>query len=151
MAKSVVGSITQVIAKLMAQKLIMSMFQNTTFGNWLGLGARTGGVFSEGKAVSGYATGGIASGSTSGYPVMMHGTEAVVPLPNGKSIPVEMKGGGSQQNSIVVNIASDGSTQTQESSGPNMENLGKAVAAAVQQELQNQKRSGGILSPYGVA
>ena len=30
-------------------------------------------------------------------------------------------------------------------------NLGKAISNAVQQELLNQKRSGGILNPYGVA
>ena len=29
--------------------------------------------------------------------------------------------------------------------------LGKVIANAVQKELQNQKRSGGILNPYGVA
>jgi hypothetical protein len=28
----------------------------------------------------------------SGYAAMLHGTEAVVPLPDGKSIPVEMPG-----------------------------------------------------------
>ena len=35
------------------------------------------------------ASGGIASGPRSGYSATLHGTEAVVPLPNGKSIPVE--------------------------------------------------------------
>lgn len=36
--------------------------------------------------------GGIASGPKSGYTAMLHGTEAVVPLPGGRSIPVEMTG-----------------------------------------------------------
>ena len=31
------------------------------------------------------------------------------------------------------------------------ENLGNMVAKAVQEELQYQKRSGGILNPYGAA
>ena len=35
------------------------------------------------------ASGGIASGPRSGYSATLHGTEAVVPLPDGKSIPVE--------------------------------------------------------------
>lgn len=39
------------------------------------------------------AKGGILSGPKSGYNATLHGTEAVVPLPDGKSIPVEMKGG----------------------------------------------------------
>ena len=41
---------------------------------------------------AGYQYGGIASGPTSGYQTMLHGTEAVIPLPNGKTIPVEMPG-----------------------------------------------------------
>ena len=36
--------------------------------------------------------GGIARGPTSGFPAMLHGTEAVVPLPDGKSIPVNIPG-----------------------------------------------------------
>jgi D-alanyl-D-alanine carboxypeptidase len=38
--------------------------------------------------------GGIATGPSSGYSATLHGTEAVVPLPNGKTIPVEMAGFG---------------------------------------------------------
>ena len=34
-------------------------------------------------------TGGVLSGPTSGYTATLHGTEAVVPLPDGKSIPVQ--------------------------------------------------------------
>jgi hypothetical protein len=40
----------------------------------------------------GYQYGGIASGPKSGYAAMLHGTEAVVPLAGGRSIPVEMTG-----------------------------------------------------------
>jgi hypothetical protein len=36
--------------------------------------------------------GGILAGPSSGYTATLHGTEAVVPLPNGKTIPVEMAG-----------------------------------------------------------
>lgn len=36
-----------------------------------------------------FADGGIASGSKSGFTALLHGTEAVVPLPNGNSIPVD--------------------------------------------------------------
>lgn len=38
-----------------------------------------------------YASGGIASGPVSGYSATLHGKEAVVPLPDGASIPVTMK------------------------------------------------------------
>jgi hypothetical protein len=40
------------------------------------------------------AEGGIFTGPTSGFGATLHGTEAVVPLPNGRSIPVEAAGGG---------------------------------------------------------
>ena len=39
----------------------------------------------------GFAEGGIASGPVSGFATTLHGTEAVVPLPDGKTIPVETK------------------------------------------------------------
>jgi hypothetical protein len=39
------------------------------------------------------AMGGILSGPKSGYQAMLHGNEAVVPLPDGKTIPVQNKGG----------------------------------------------------------
>ena len=114
--------------------------------------ARNGGVFNGAGKVPGYASGGVARGSTSGYPAILHGTEAVIPLPQGGKIPVEMKNGGATNNNIVVNVSTDGNTQQKKgSTGPDMDKLGGAIAAAVQSELQNQKRSGGILNPYGVA
>ncbi|NDG30641.1 hypothetical protein EB118_11290 [bacterium] len=36
------------------------------------------------------ATGAVLSGPDSGYPAILHGTEAVVPLPDGRSIPVDL-------------------------------------------------------------
>ena len=41
-----------------------------------------------------FADGGIASGPLSGYAATLHGTEAVVPLPDGKALPVKIDGGG---------------------------------------------------------
>jgi tape measure domain-containing protein len=48
-----------------------------------------GGVTGDGDE---FRDGGIATGPGSGYPATLHGTEAIVPLPNGRSIPVEMQG-----------------------------------------------------------
>jgi len=39
------------------------------------------------------ARGGIARGPDTGYPATLHGVEAVVPLPDGRSIPVDIKDG----------------------------------------------------------
>lgn len=166
MAKAIIADIARMIIKLMVMKMLESTLGMTGFGKFLGLGARdggiltpngkvpgarNGGIFSKGAKTEGYSTGGVARGSTSGYPAVLHGTEAVVPLPNGKSIPVEMKGSGSTNNNIVVNVSTDGQTSKSNSTGPDMDKLGAAVAQAVQSELQNQKRSGGILNPYGAA
>jgi len=122
-------------------------------GGFMSLFARNGGVFSPDRSMPGYAAGGVAKGPNAGYPVMMHGTEAVVPLPDGKSIPVSMQGAG-QQNNVTVNVSVDNqgnaSTNMQQDSAQ-AGNLGSVIARAVQQELQNQKRSGGILNPYGAA
>lgn len=42
------------------------------------------------QAMASFKTGGIATGPKSGYAALLHGNEAVVPLPDGKTIPVEM-------------------------------------------------------------
>ena len=43
-----------------------------------------------------FADGGISYGPLSGYPAMLHGTEAIIPLPNGRTLPVEVKSTGNQ-------------------------------------------------------
>lgn len=58
----------------------------------------------SGGGAPGFATGGIASGSEGGYPVTLHGTEAVVPLPDGKNIPVQIQGGGEKMVTINMNF-----------------------------------------------
>ena len=64
-----------------------------------------------------------------------------------------MPGGGMQQNNVTVNFAvdSEGNGSTEVESGQQGADLGRMVAAAVQKELINQKRAGGILNPMGVA
>ena len=142
MATSMLKNIASLLAEMLMMQMIKSMF---------GLSFEGGGIMDKGKKVEGYSTGGIAKGSNQGHLAMLHGTEAVVPLPNGKSIPVQMSGDGGSTNNIVVNISTEGQSSKEGSSGPDMDKLGGAVAAAVQVELQNQKRSGGILNPYGAA
>lgn len=51
-----------------------------------------------------YLNGGVATGPDSGYQATLHGTEAVVPLGNSRSIPVELKGAGGDNSSLVVEI-----------------------------------------------
>lgn len=54
-------------------------------------------------AMQSFDRGGIAKGPNSGYVANLHGTEAVVPLPDGKSIPVEL------QNLRIGGLGMDGS------------------------------------------
>ena len=75
-----------------------------------------------------------------------------IPLPNKKEIPVDLKGSAGNTNNISISIATDGSTRQEEGSGDNQSRrLGRVISVAVQDELQRQKRPGGILSPYGAA
>ena len=48
------------------------------------------------------AMGGILSGPKSGYQAMLHGTEAVVPLPDGRTIPVQIQGNRNQYEQISL-------------------------------------------------
>ena len=170
MAQSILKDIAAMITKMLVLKLIESSLGGTSFGNFLGVSNpklssgpanptgygsideffRYGGIS---KTPAGYSTGGVAKGPQAGYPAVLHGTEAVVPLPNGKSIPVHMKGAG-QQNNVTVNVAIDGqgnARQDKQADSNEGANLGSAIAAAVQKELHNQKRAGGILNPIGVS
>ena len=101
-----------------------------------------------------FANGGMVTKPTLGLIGEGKYNEAVVPLPNGKEIPVQMMNGGAQSNNVVVNVNVDNNGNSQQNTNADQSqgaNLGNAIAAAVQRELQNQKRSGGILNPYGAA
>lgn len=155
MAKNILSSLAQVITKMLAMKLLQSALGGTSFGDFIGITSsnRYGGVVDSSGKLPGYAVGGVAKGPQSGYPVELHGTEAIVPLPNGKSIPVQMQGNSGTNNVTVnVSVASDGSSSTEtQSDSSNTEQFGRLVASAVQKELHREKRSGGLLNPYGVA
>jgi phage-related minor tail protein len=94
----------------------------------------------------GYAAGGIADGPDSGYNVLMHGREAIVPLPDGDKIPVQLSGkGAGPVNStinIVINNEGDTETSSEESSA-----FAEAIQVAVTREISEQQRPGGLLSP----
>jgi len=144
---------------------LMGMLQSFTSAGGLGqgmggllmtlgksiFGFKAGGIMTDtGKKIPGYASGGIAKGPRSGHPAILHGNEAVVPLPNGRSIPVE--GGNTNTNNVSINVNMEqGSAKTSGDQQGQGGELGKALSRAVQEELQKQKRPGGILSPYGAA
>lgn len=65
------------------------------------------GIGSTAAGAAGFADGGIADGPTSGYSQMLHGTEAVVPLPDNRNIPVSLDSStltaAINQNSSILN------------------------------------------------
>jgi len=91
-----------------------------------------------------YASGGIANSPQ----LAMFGEgstpEAYVPLPDGRSIPVRMKGGGGDMGNIVVNVDAAGTAV--QGNQPDANKLGEALGIAVRQELIRQKRPGGLLA-----
>ena len=171
MGLSVLRIISRIISEMLVARLLLAAFGGATtaipsaapLAQNMSQGAiqstlSAGGTIAlrSGGIAKGYSEGGIARGRNAGYPAILHGTEAVVPLPNGNAIPVEMTGGGTSNNTIGININIDNqgnasSTQNEASQQNQAAALGKVVASVVQEELHKQKRPGGILSRYGAA
>jgi hypothetical protein len=110
------------------------------------------------KGFQAFASGGVVNKPTLGLVGEGKHNEAIVPLPDGKRIPVQLEGGGGtsnqQNNSVVVNINNNGdssSSETTQSDSQESAALGRRISQAVQFELSNQKRAGGQLSPFGTA
>jgi phage-related minor tail protein len=148
MAKVVLQAIAQIIVKMIAMKAISAM--GFGFADGGVIPRANGGYMFGGKQPKGYRSGGVVT-----EPTYLVGegkyNEAVVPLPDGRSIPVMMKGGSGGNANVTVNISADGQTTDNISSdnGEQGAQLGRAISAAVQEEMHKQQRPGGILSPYG--
>lgn len=113
--------------------------------NIMPIGLAAGGVMGRSKGVQGVVSSPTYLVGEGKY------NEAVVPLPNGRDIPVQLHGTNSGTNNVSVNVnMANGSSNTQ-MSGNDGANLGAAIARAVQKELLAQKAPGGILNKYGVA
>jgi tape measure domain-containing protein len=117
-------------------------------------GAMTGGTpwaFANGGIAPGgftaFANGGMVTGPTMGLVGEGRYNEAIVPLPDGKSIPVDLGGAtGSQITSnIVVNVSSDGKTSSS-GAGSDSAGLGRKLEGAVKQVIVDELRPGGLLA-----
>jgi uncharacterized protein YoxC len=77
---------------------VLGMVAGGALGDYLGgkIGEAISGLLGEGKSL-----GGISAGPDSGYLEKLHGVEAVVPLPDGRSIPVTMDSSG---DSAMLNL-----------------------------------------------
>ena len=118
------------------------------FASLLGGGAAKGAMAPGGFEA--FAKGGVVSRPTVGLIGEGRMNEAVVPLPDGKSIPISGNMGGSTQNNnnnITVNVDAQGGTSVTGDSGQdNMNQLGKMLGVAVRETLANEMRPGGLLS-----
>jgi len=146
------ASLLSDLARIIMQQVVVATLMQAIFpGKGLGLGSITKGVnFANplgfkpiqqqefGVGLPQMAKGGITRGvSIAGEA----GPEAVVPLPDGRSIPVRMQGEGTK---VVVNVDASG-TAAQGDTG-RARQLGDAIGSAVRQELLKQKRPGGLLA-----
>ena len=95
-----------------------------------------------------FATGGIVTGPTLGLVGEGRYNEAVIPLPDGKSVPVDLGGmsGGMSNAPIMVNVSVDAKGSTVEGDESKANDLGRAISVAVQSELVKQQRPGGLLA-----
>jgi len=76
------------------------------------------------------------------YMVGERGPELFVPGRSGSIVPNDKMGGG--ESSIVVNVDAKGTSV--QGNDQNGNQLGRVIAAAIQQELVKQKRPGGLLA-----
>jgi tape measure domain-containing protein len=143
-ARSILNDLAKIFIKFaMFQALKAIVPSGSAFGKFLGFA--DGGIMTSNGSMPlrRYANGGIATSPQ----IAMFGEgsrpEAYVPLPDGRSIPVKMKGGGDVGN-IVVNVDASGSAV--QGNEPDANKLGEALGIAVRQELIRQKRPGGLLA-----
>jgi len=133
--------------------LLQRLFGSKEFGSGVFsqlFGGNFGGAFST---FFGLAKGGIMSygrGGIAKQPTYMVGEgkqhEAVVPLPDNKSIPVNLKGANGNNN-VNVSVNMETGATTMDSSDDGFV-LGQAISAAVIKEIERQQRPGGQLSTF---
>ena len=94
-----------------------------------------------------FANGGIVTGPTLGLVGEGRYNEAVIPLPDGKSVPVQLSGGdgGNQINSNITVNVSNGQAQSN-ATGSNSSELGRKIEGAVKQVIVGELRPGGLLA-----
>jgi len=96
-----------------------------------------------------FADGGMVTGPTLGLVGEGRYNEAIIPLPDGRSVPVELGGAAAATNNvtsnIVVNVSSDGQSSSN-ANGSNSVDLGRKIEGAVKQVIVAELRPGGVLA-----
>jgi tape measure domain-containing protein len=100
-------------------------------------------------SIPGFATGGMVTSPTLALVGEGINNEAIVPLPNGRSIPVDLRGAGESSGSSVnssVSVTIQNSGQARETSRGEGQAISQMIKGAVMDVLVNERRAGGLLS-----
>ena len=170
--KSLANTIIQEMTRAMINKAVSSLFnfvmpaigsfaggaqigQQVNMPTGVGIGAGNGilqnaggqgfGTLGPNFGIRQFATGGMVTGPTLGLIGEGRFNEAVVPMPNGKSIPVDLGGaaGSNISTNIVVNM-NNGQASSQ-MTGNGGQALGRELEGAVRSVLLKESRPGGII------
>jgi hypothetical protein len=108
------------------------------------------GLLNLGFSLLGFADGGVVTKPTMALIGEGANNEAVVPLPNGRSIPVEMKGANTNSSGPAINssvsVTLNNNGQAQEVSRNAANNITASIKSAVLDVLIDESRPGGLLS-----
>ena len=113
-------------------------------------GLAKGGIIglAKGGVMPRYADGGIAT-----QPTYLVGegkqNEAVVPLPDNRSIPVDLGRGANATNNTSINVNIDGSGASADVTADGGSALAEAINASVMSTIMKEQAPGGILNPTG--
>jgi len=96
--------------------------------------------------IPGFANGGVVKGPTMAMVGEGRFNEAVVPLPNGKSIPVEMGGGAGSSISTNITVNVNNGQVSSKTSGSQGNDLARNLEGAVKQVIMREMQPGGMIS-----
>lgn len=158
-ADSFADMVAQMIAEWLKAQLIKGFLSLFPGFNGGGLGSSASNVekyaplqpFANGGIAAGgfqaFANGGVVTGPTLGLVGEGRYNEAVIPLPDGKSVPVQLSGGdgGNQMNTNITVNVSNGQAQSN-ATGSNSSELGRKIEGAVKQVIVGELRPGGLLA-----
>ena len=164
MFRSIADSFADMVAQMLAEFLKAQLIKGFLsllpgFGGG-GLGSSASNVaqyapltYANGGLASGgftaFANGGMVTGPTLGLVGEGRYNEAIIPLPDGKSVPVQLSGGvggnaAPINTNIVVNVK-NGQAESQ-TSGSQGNQLARELEGAVRQVILKESRPGGLIS-----
>jgi len=135
--RNVLGNLQQQLIKLALNKAISGIGSALSGGK--GFGGFLGGLFGKREMGGRVQAGGAYVVGERGPELLQMGSKGGTVIPNS-----QIGGGNSVTNVVTINVDASG-TEVQGNDGQANE-FGKVLAAAIQTELANQKRAGGLLS-----